>query len=168
MQLGNDFNKVEGTTGGGGFTVPECKGYTFRVVNVVDKQSSKGEPMLEIHFDIAMGEHQGAFEKYPKIKYLPYGTPEGRGRLKGTLDLIIGQNKAMFPEADPFADGAFDEQRLIGCLTGGVLKWDPYQGKNYLKMNYLCTSEEADAAKVIPEPAIAETASGDNKEGWTF
>jgi len=174
MDLGQGFGNVEGKLGGGGFEMPPCTGYPFRVVDVKDTTNKKGSPMLEIYLDIAMGDYEGAFEKFPKIQYVPYGDEAGRARLKGTLDLIIGQNKAMFPEDDVFANGTFDEQRLIGCVTGGVLKWDTYNGKNYLKINYLCTPEEAQKAKVIPEPAISETAkapaqsSGGTGNGWGF
>lgn len=157
MNLGKDFGSIQGTE----FVSkkPVCRGYALKVMDVKDTISkTSGKPMLTIAYDIANGPHAGGFGKFPLIQYVVYGDEASDARLKGTLDKIIGQNPAIFP-SDPFATGNFDEKSLIGCVVGGVLKWEQGTGanaeKNYLKLDYLTTVETAEATPIIPEPKPA-------------
>jgi len=152
MLLGSNFAAAEAT---GGFKNPEAKGYKFVILKIEDAVSKKGNNMLVFYVDITEGEFAGHFEKYPKRQYITYdpSSAEGMGRVKATLTDIINDNKARFP-IDPLAAGdQFNEQLLVGCTIGGVLKWDDENPK-YLNLNYLTSYAKAMEVKPTPQPAI--------------
>lgn len=163
LNLGAGFGAVEAKVGGGK-KFPEFKGYTWVITKVLSETSKAGNPMIRFEADIAEGEFTGFFSEYPKRYYQTYADEEGQARLKGIFETIIGDNPAMFPEAQTEAGinwAAFEESRLIGCTVGGVLKQD---GK-YSKLGYFCSKERAAEAKTVEYVAVEEDVIVDETTG---
>lgn len=144
------------------FTKPEAKGYTFIILSAVDAPAkSSGKPMLTITMDISEGEHAGAFEKYPKYFRQTYGDEASMGRLKAMLRDIKDDNPGVFV-GNPFEGGKFNEQLLVGCKCGAVLRHNK-ENPDWLDVSYVTTIARAAEAPTQekPTPAAPKDSQGD-------
>lgn len=142
--------------GGRGRNKPACRGYKMHILKAVDTQSKAGNKMLVLDLDIAEGPFTNFFQEHPLKTFLVYGLETQVGRFKHTLQDIISDNQNMFAP-DALDGNNFDESKLVGLVTGGVLKWDG----RYLALNYITTIEKALAveAKEQPSPASVNSTS---------
>jgi len=154
MQLGSSFSSLKPAESKG-FTPVNKSGQVLVITSVEDGTSkSTGYPMLTISHDIAEGEFAGQFAKYPLKKYLVYNDDKQLAKLKANFLKIINENKGMFPEDNPFGDGEFDEQRLIGCRIGADLD---YNDNGYAEIRWYTSIEDAIANdRVITKPKKKE------------
>lgn len=162
MKLGENFADIE-TVEFTGFQEPEAKGYSFTTLDVElteskAKPDKPSQPMIVFHLDINEGEHAGAFKNFPKRVYQTYGNEKSLGRLKGILKAYAEQNPGVFV-GNPFANGEFDEQLLINCTIGGVLRYDKNKPQ-YMNVSYLTTVEKALEAPVQEKPAVTQGVAG--------
>lgn len=144
IQLDNEYEATEAKTGGG-YVAPPPGGYVLQVLDVSDKPTKTGKDMITLTLDIAEGEFQGAFEKYPK----PY------------RQLVNGDNlpyfKAMiqaFQESNDYdrlrgliEHGNCDPFVLKGALVGGCVREAEYRHESGeikvgLEIGWLCPVEK--------------------------
>ena len=152
-----DLGKVEGKVGG---EKPEAKGYQFILTSITEaKAKSSGNKMFVLEFDISEGKYKGFFSKNKLIYRQVIEDEDGLARFKGMAETIVDQNKLQFPE-DEIDWATFEEKRLVGSKTWGVLK---YNDRGYLELSYLTTEEKAKAVKPAqrPEAKLLDTGNPD-------
>ncbi len=133
--------------------IPAAAGHKFVIVHSEFTTSKAGNPMLRVDADIAEGDFAGFFADHPKRLYITMKDEKGERRVKRTIEDIAKQNTGIFPEDDLWASGEFDETRLIGCVSWGILGWDD---EGYLDLKTLCDEEYALKAEEKPRPAKKE------------
>jgi hypothetical protein len=152
MNFGTKIGSVDTTSK----RYPDCRGYEVVIVRAEALQTKAGDPMIRLDFDIADGEFAGFWSDHPQRWYQSFKPDDeknfGLKILKKSIEAIVAENKGIFPEDDVFATGDFDEQRLVGCVTGVVMKWD---GK-YLAVDYICNKDYALSVEAKPKPAEKE------------
>ncbi len=112
-----------------GFETPPPGGYVFKVVDVSDKPSKAGNDMISLSVDIAQGEFEGVFEKFPKMffqlvngDHLPY--------FKALLNHFKESNPPAKTNGLVNQALQFDAQKLKGLLIGGCLREAEYLNKD--------------------------------------
>ncbi len=150
IQLDNEYETTEAKVGGG-YVAPPPGGYVLQVVEVSDKPAKSGKDMITLGLDIAEGEFQGAFERFPK----PY------------RQLVNGDNlpyfKAMiqaFQESNDYErlrglieHGSCNPHTLKGALVGGCVREAEYRSESGeikvgLEIGWLCAVGKVSDIKV--------------------
>lgn len=110
------------------FSKPAEGNYVFKVLNVEDTKSKKGDKMLCLFCDIETGMHKGSFEKFPLRYYVMYETDEQLARMKTILKSFQKSNPNYITEKEIKTD-KFDENKLKGLLIGGSLIYEKFTNK---------------------------------------
>jgi hypothetical protein len=146
MNFAAPLNTVEAKTGPSYTLVPPAN-YLFLCTNAVDKVSkNSGNPILELSFDIAHGQYQEAFNKYP-IRFYIVNTAENLPRIKGNLMMFQVSNPSVTLD---ISMSNFDERSLIGLFVGGNIVHEEWNGKTRAKIEYLCNAVKL--GYTIPNP----------------
>ena len=130
---------------------PPSGGYILKVVNVFDKPSKSGKPMLSFMLDIAEGEFKDVFtRKYNESQnwylnhYFVYDSIEQIARFKGLLKAFSKSNPKFFNRED-LLGLSFNEKKLINLQIGGVLREEEYIKNGDIRIGikvfYLCSTE---------------------------
>ncbi len=136
IQLDNTFPETEAAENKG-FETPPPGGYVFRVTDVSEKPSAAGNAMLTLSVDIAQGDFEGAFEKFPK-KFFQLVNGDHLPYFKALLNHFKESNPEAKTKGLVNAALQFDAQKLKGLLIGGCLREAEYLNRD----NDLCIGRE--------------------------
>lgn len=156
----SNWNEVKAVTGGG--QRPPAGGYRCRIQAVNYTTSRKGDPMLDIYYDIEGGDYEGYFlslynrnlqqgygDKWPNsgtIHQLTDG--DFMGRFKGLLETI--------EKCNPGYKWDWDEKKLAGKLIGIILREEEYEandGSVKTRISYY-VARELDGIEDAPVPSV--------------
>lgn len=160
IQLDNNFPEVPAAEGGT-FEQPPAGGYVLRVLDVSDKASNAGNTMVTLSCDIAQGDHEGAFQRYPK-KFFQLVNGDHLPYFKAMLNHFKESNPPEKLAGLVSQSLQFNPQKLKGTLVGACLRETEYVNKEGnvavgLEIWYLCPVKDVDQIKV---PALKKLAKG--------
>lgn len=145
IQLDKEFTTTEAAEGGQ-YEAPPAGGYILQVLEVSDKDSSAGNAMVTLSFDIAEGEYQGAFAKFPK-KFFQLINGSHLAYFKGMLKAFQESNSEQSMHGIISKDLQFDSSRLVKRLVGASIREAEYKAtdgeiKVGLEIYFLCPVKE--------------------------
>ena len=160
IQVDKEFSTVESKEGGG-YVQPPPGGYVFQVIDVSELPSQRGEAMVTLSLDIAEGEYDGAFEKYPK-KFFQRVNGEQLPYFKAMLEYFKASNSAERLRGVLSPAYEFDGSKLKGCLIGGALGEVEYVNKAGQKavgveVRWLCAVKDVGLVKPPKMKPLAES-----------
>jgi hypothetical protein len=158
MRIDQEYENTEAAEGGN-YIAPPPGGYIFQVLEVSEKPSSSGKDMITLTLDIADGEFEGAFQRFPK-KYCQLVNGDNLPYFKAMIEAFQTSN----PERGRLIQGGnFDPQRLTGAVVGGCIREEEYQDRETreikvgLKVAWLCDLEKVGDIK---PPKLKKLAGG--------
>lgn len=111
------------------FENPPAGPYKLIVTACEDKNSQAGKAMLTFNFDIADGQHKGAFEKFPK-KFRTVLEGEGLAYFKGAWNDFKASNDKSKLVGIIDSDGRINAQKFIGLVIGGNVRDEEYTNQS--------------------------------------
>lgn len=141
IPLDKEYTTTEAAEGGQ-YELPPPGGYILQCIEASDKPSNAGKAMVTLSFDIAEGEYQGAFAKYPK-KFFQLVNGEHLAYFKGMLKAFEESNSAQ-AMAGVVKDLQFDSSKLVKRLVGASIREAEYKDKTTgeikvgMEIHFLC------------------------------